>query len=127
MNGGTGDRIELAAMRFEGHHGVSEMERASPQPFEVDVTLDLDLASAGELDDLAETVDYAALYRQVREIVEATSFNLLEALAEAIAVEILAAHPLVDAVDVRIHKPNVQLGGPVGRAGVAIHRRRPSG
>ena len=125
MSAWGGDRIELAGMRFEGHHGVTEEERASRQPFEVDVTVGLDLVSAGETDDLSRTLDYAALYRQVREIVEATSFNLLEALAEAIAGEILSAWPLAAEVDVRIHKPEVDLGGPVGRAGVAIHRARP--
>lgn len=123
---GTDDQIELAGMRFDGHHGVTEEERSLAQPFEVDVRLSVDLAAAGETDDLARTVDYAAVYRRVREIVEATSFNLLEALAEAIAAELLSAHPSVDDIDVRIHKPKVDLGGPVSRAGVAIHRRRPA-
>jgi dihydroneopterin aldolase len=123
MSTWRGDRIELAGLRFDGHHGVTEQERAMAQAFEVDVTLGVALAPAGEADDLALTIDYAAVYRQVREIVEATSFKLLEALAEAIAAELLAAHPIATEVEVRIHKPNVDLGGPVGRAGVAIHRR----
>jgi dihydroneopterin aldolase len=124
MSAWTGDRIELVGLRVDGHHGVTERERAAAQPFEVDVTLGVALAPAGHADDLSMTIDYAAVYRQVREIVEATSFKLLEALAEAIAAELLSAHPLATDVEVRIRKPNVDLGGPIARAGVAIRRRR---
>lgn len=121
------DRIHLGAMVFQGHHGYSEEEREQPQPFEVDVLLSLDLAPAGGTDDLAMTVDYAVVYRLVREVVESTSFRLLETLAEAIAQEVLSGHARVDAVEVRVRKPRVQLGGPIGRAGVEIHRRRAGG
>ena len=45
------DRILLSRMRFEGRHGVTDEERAEPQPFEVDVELELDLQPAGIDDD----------------------------------------------------------------------------
>jgi len=118
------DRIELAGMRFDGHHGHADEERARSQPFDVDVTLAVDLAPAGTADDLELTVDYAAVYRLAREVVESTSFQLIEALAEAIAHAILTRYPLVEAITVRIHKPEVDLGGPVRRAGVVLERRR---
>ena len=51
------DRILLSRMRFDGRHGVSDEERATPQPFEVDVELYLDLQPAGIDDDLTKTVD----------------------------------------------------------------------
>ena len=41
------DQIELRAMRFAGRHGVLPFEAEQPQPFEVDVVLELDLAPAG--------------------------------------------------------------------------------
>ena len=34
------DRITLQAMRFEGHHGVSDEERLFPQELEVDLVVD---------------------------------------------------------------------------------------
>ena len=40
------DRILLSQMRFDGRHGVSDEERATVQPFEVDVELYLDLQRA---------------------------------------------------------------------------------
>jgi dihydroneopterin aldolase len=100
-------------------------EQAQPQPFEVDVELLLNLQPAGVDDDLAQTVDYARVYETCRQIVESTRFHLIEALAEAIAHEVLADFA-VSEVWVRVRKPAVRLGGPLRSAGVEIRRRRPS-
>ena len=124
-DGHVSDRIFLEAMVLRGTHGVFPEEQASPQPFEVDVDLALNLQPAGLSDDLAQTIDYAAVYDACRQIVESTRFNLIEALAEAIAHELLANYP-ADEVTVRIRKPAVKLSGPFRSAGVEIHRRRTS-
>jgi dihydroneopterin aldolase len=117
------DRIVLRNIQLEGRHGWHEHEQEVPQPFEVDVELSLDLAPAGIADDLALTVDYGDVFEVVRRNVETASFRLLEALAEAIGREILAAFP-VEEVVIRVRKPAVDLGGPLDHAGVEIRRRR---
>jgi dihydroneopterin aldolase len=118
------DRIVLAGMTFQARHGVLEWEKAQAQRFEVDVELVLDVQPAGLDDDLTRTVDYRAVYGEVRQIVESTTFHLIEALAEAIAHEVLAEQPLVDEVVVRVRKPEVRLDGPLDHAGVEIRRVR---
>ncbi len=118
------DRIDLHNMVFEGRHGYYEHEQATVQPFEVDVELRLNLQPAGVDDDLEKSVDYAKVYAVARQIVESTTFRLLEALAEAIGHEVLTGFPAVDEVGVRIRKPKVKLGGPLDYAGVEIWRRR---
>jgi dihydroneopterin aldolase len=117
------DRIILDSMVFQGTHGVMEVEQLTPQPFEVDVELALNLQPAGLADDLAQTIDYSQVFDTCRQIVESTRFDLLEALAEAIAQELLAGFP-VDEVTIRLRKPKVKLGGTLRSAGVEIHRRR---
>jgi dihydroneopterin aldolase len=117
------DRIVLRNIRAEGRHGVYEHELAAPQPFEVDVELVLDLQPAGLHDELERTVDYGRVDAIVRRIIESTSFQLLEAIAEAIAHEILAEFD-VEELGVRVRKPAVKLGGPIDYAGVEIWRRR---
>jgi dihydroneopterin aldolase len=113
-------------MQFQGRHGYYDHELTTPQPFEVDVELMLNLQPAGLDDDLTKSVDYAEVYKATRQIVESTSFRLLEALAEAIGHELLADFPIGE-VGVRIRKPQVELGGPLDHAGVEIWRRRPGG
>ena len=117
------DRIILDGMEFEGTHGVYPEEQTTPQPFEVDVELARNLQPAGLADDLGQTIDYARVFDTCRQIVESTRFNLVEALAEAIAHELLAEFP-ADEVTVRVRKPAVQLGGRLHRVGIEIRRRR---
>jgi dihydroneopterin aldolase len=112
-------------MRFQGRHGYYDHEMATPQPFEVDVELVLDLQAAGVDDDLERSVDYGKVYAAVRQIVESTSYRLLEALAEAISHEVLVDFN-VGEVTVRVRKPEVKLGGPLDYAGVEIQRQRPT-
>jgi dihydroneopterin aldolase len=118
------DRILLSDMRFEGKHGYHDWEQRESQPFEVDVELVMNLQPAGIDDDLVKTVDYGRVYEIARQIVESTTFRLLEALAEAISHEVLSDFPAVDEVGVRVRKPKVRLAGPLAYAGVEIWRRR---
>src|SRR3954447_11487908 len=117
------DRIVLASMQFEGRHGVYDWEQLNAQPFEVDVELAVDLQPAGIDDDLDKTIDYGKVYEAVRQIVESTSYKLLEALVEATRHELVADFPIAEVV-VRLRKPAVQLGGPLDYAGVEIRRQR---
>ena len=111
-------------MRFQGRHGVLEWEQRTPQAFEVDVELTKNLQRAGVDDDLEQTVDYGKVFDAVRQIVESTSYRLLEALAEAISHELLTDFP-IEEVAVRVRKPEVKLSGPLDYAGVEIRRQRP--
>ncbi|HEX5466153.1 MAG TPA: dihydroneopterin aldolase [Candidatus Limnocylindrales bacterium] len=120
------DRIVLHRMRFSGRHGQTPEERAVPQPFEVDVELATNLQPAGVDDDLALTVDYARVFEICRELVEATNFKLLEAIAEGIAHEILREFP-VSEVTVRVRKMKPPISGRLDWAGVEILRTRTLG
>jgi len=111
-------------MVFHGRHGWYDHELRNPQPFEVDLDVRLNLQPAGVEDDLERTVDYGRAFEATRQIVESTTFRLLEALAEAISHEILAEFPTIDEVGVRVSKPQVALGGRLDWAGVEIWRRR---
>ena len=117
------DRIVLRNMRFNGRHGYYDHELENPQPFEVDVELVLNLQPAGVDDDLAKSVDYGRVYAISRQIVESTTYRLLEGIAEAISHEILTEFEVIE-VGVRVRKPAVQLGGPLDYAAVEIWRRR---
>jgi dihydroneopterin aldolase len=121
----TSDEILLEGMRFYAYHGVNPEERALGQRFTVDVTLAVDLRRAGQSDNLADTVSYSAVYKLVRGIVEGEPRDLIEAVAEAIAVEILTNFPTVQSVSVTVRKPEVPMkGSMLDAAGVRITRSR---
>ena len=120
------DRIVLKGMKFRGRHGLTDEERAVPQAFEVDVELLTNLQPAGVEDDIERTVDYAQVFEICRELVEATNFKLLEAMAEGIAHEILMAVPVAE-VGVRVRKLKVPVPGRLDHAGVEIWRARSAG
>ena len=120
------DRLSLLGMRFEGRHGVLPEEKVRPQPFEVDLVLHADLSPAAESDRLDATVDYASLFALVRSIVEDRSFDLIEALAGAIARAALGATDpaLVDRIEVRVRKPKAPIDGTFDTVEVALSRGR---
>lgn len=119
------DTIELRGLTFYGYHGAFAEEQRLGQRFVVDVRLGLDLAEAGRLDDLTRTVDYGKVAGTVRSIVEGPPFRLIEALAEALAGAILADHPPVQEIVVRVEKPSAPVAAaPSGLVAVEIRRRR---
>jgi dihydroneopterin aldolase len=118
------DRIVLHNMVFQGRHGVLEIEQRESQPFQVDVELVMNLQPAAVDDDLAKSVDYSVVFDATRQIVESTSFRLLEALAEAIAHELLVDFPPVQEVGIRVRKPQAPIDGTFDYAGVEIWRQR---
>ncbi len=117
------DQIVLRGVSAKGFHGVLEAERREGQEFVVDVVMDVDLAPAGESDDLADTVSYAEVAGDVVALVEGEPLDLIEALAERIAAAVLA-RPLVDAVQVVVHKPQAPVGHPFQDVQVRIRRER---
>jgi dihydroneopterin aldolase len=118
------DRIVLAGMVFLARHGVNDREKVEEQRFEVDVELELDTRAAAARDDLTKTVDYRGVYELTRQVIEETTLELVESLAEAVAAKMLAGNDMVEAVVVRVRKPDVDLGGPIDSAGVEIRRLR---
>lgn len=102
------DLLRINGMRFDGHHGVLEEERARPRPFEVDVEVVYDQRAAAASDDLASAVDVREVGRLVREVIGGESCALIETLAQRVADRLLEI-PLVEEVAVRVRKPRAFL------------------
>lgn len=83
------DRLLLQGMVFFGRHGARPAERDLGARFQVDVTLEADLAAARRSDRLEDTINYSDVHKLVQREVEGEPCNLLEALAERIAGRIL--------------------------------------
>lgn len=119
------DLIELRGLRIIGVHGLLATEQTMPQPFEVDIDIELDLRTAGGTDSLADTVDYGAVAEAVTAAVAGPPAALLEHLAERIARDAMTAcvGVRISAVTVAVRKLRPPVSVDLASAGVRIRRR----
>ena len=114
--------IELAGLELYGYHGVNPEERRDGQLFVFDVWLEVP-DGTGSADRIEDTIDYREVAALVRDVSDGRQFQLLEALASALAEALLARFP-VDAARVRVRKPQVRLDPPVDYSAVTAERLR---
>jgi dihydroneopterin aldolase len=116
------ETIRLEGLRFFAVIGDLPHERSSPQPIEVDLEVEADLARAAASDRLADGVDYRDLYRAAAGALEGGDPpHLIEALCERIAGRVLAVRG-VERVVVRCRKPWAALPGPADHVEIEIER-----
>jgi dihydroneopterin aldolase len=117
------DRIALRGLRVRGRHGVLAEERRNGQVFVVDAVLGVDTRPAAATDDLALTVDYAALAGRLADVVAGEPVDLLETLAARLA-DVCLAEARVEEAEVTVHKPQAPVGLPFADVSVTVVRRR---
>ena len=105
-------RLFLSGIRAEGRHGARPGEKDEPQPFVVDLDLEVEPRD----DSIEATADYREITDAVRGIIELESFDLIESMADAIARRIASISQVASATAV-VHKPNA--AGRLGIDGVA--------
>ena len=120
------DRILLQGMQFYAYHGVNPEEKASGQRFQVDLEAELDLEEAGRTDDLNHTVNYAHLYRTVKEVMDgAAAKPPWSPWPRRLPTLSLDRFP-IQAVRVKVTKASPPIKGAiVSGAAVEIYRTRP--
>ena len=112
--------VELRGLRVFGYHGAYPEEQERGQHFLFDV--ELEVGDRGADDRLAGAIDYAEVARAVARLSDERRFDLLEALASAVADDLLARFEPAR-VRVRVRKPEVRPGGlEVEHAAVTVER-----
>jgi dihydroneopterin aldolase len=114
--------IEIYGLEIFGFHGALPEERERGQPFLFDITLMAHDAGV-RTDKLSDTIDYTQVVACVEEIASGSRFNLIEALAAAIA-DVLVSRFDVSRARVRVRKPEVQLDHPVEFTAATVERGR---
>jgi len=112
--------IDVQGLEVLGFHGALEEEQRAGQRFFFDVQLVAHDAGI-RTDQLADTVDYTAVVSRVRAVSDGRRFNLIEALAAAVADDLVEHFP-VSRVRVRVRKPEVKLEAPVEYTAATVER-----
>ena len=116
------DAIRLQGLRVLAYCGVLPEELDRRQPFEVDLTVETDLTSAGRSDALEDTIDYGALADAVVALADTRRYSLLERFATDIAEVVLATDDRITAVGVDLDKVRPPVPHELDRSGVSIRR-----
>ncbi|SHE46593.1 dihydroneopterin aldolase [Alkalibacter saccharofermentans] len=118
------DKIIMKNMAFFARHGVMDEEKRLGQRFYVDVTLYLDLKEAGITDDLTKTAHYGRIYNKIKDQIENKRYDLIEALAENICLEVLQNFNLIQKMKVQVKKPEAPVEGIFDYMAVEVTRER---
>jgi FolB domain-containing protein len=116
------DQVIIKDLVARGIIGINAWEREKPQEILINIILFTDLSSAGESDNLAESIDYSRIAKRALQHAETAKRLTVEALAADIAKLCLEERGVLK-VRVRVEKPGaVRFSGSVG---VEIERERP--
>ena len=87
--GGGSDRIHIEGLEVWARIGVPDEERAAAQRLVFNITFWPTQPKEGLHDDVARTVDYAAVCAETKRFVLARSDRLIETLADAVAMRLV--------------------------------------
>ncbi|HKI62095.1 MAG TPA: dihydroneopterin aldolase [Mariprofundaceae bacterium] len=79
------DLVLIEGLEIRTVIGIYDWEREIRQTVRLDLEMSWDISRAGKSDDIADTLDYKAVSKRLIAFVEASSFGLIEALAEQCA------------------------------------------
>lgn len=113
------DVIEVRGLTVDVIVGIYNRERVAAQPLRVDVALFLDTRGAAVAGKLAQTVNYGRLLGELRFLLEACRFELLESAAEAVCRYVLAP-PTADAPRAQVRAATVRVTKPQALGGHAV-------
>ena len=118
--------LKLNSLHFKARHGVLPQERVVGGDFLVDLSLEIADTDAHDAlchDALEATVNYAEIYRKVKEEMDIPS-ALIEHVAGRIAQHLMKQFADISAVRVRVTKLNPPMGAQCAGAGVEIEMAR---
>ena len=83
------DKIFIHALKTEAIIGIFDWERQVKQTVIVDIEISADITKAALSDSIEDTLNYKRIAKRVLAFVEASTFHLVETLAEHIAMLLL--------------------------------------
>lgn len=118
------DIINIENLRVYAYHGVFDFEKEKGQDFYISASIFLDLYKAAASDLVDNTINYADVCADISELVRTNKFDLIETVAEKIAVMILNKYKEVGEIIITVSKPNAPVDMEFENISVTIKRKR---
>lgn len=118
------DCIKIEELKIYGNHGVFDFEKENGQNFYVNAKVYTNTQLAGLTDDLNKSVSYVDVIEDIVDIVKNNTFDLIETVAENIAIAILNKYSLVQEVSVQVRKPEAPIDHAFASVSVTVNRKR---
>ena len=120
-------KILIKDLVLYGYHGVRDLEKKDGQYFIFNITIYINDTGLEESDDLADTLSYSEVIKEVKEINKTKRCDLLETLCRVMTGAIMDMSSLVEKVDIRIEKPDPPIDEKLGSVGVEYTSSRLGG
>ncbi len=97
--------IFIRDLIVNGHHGMSELEKSQLQKFKINLEITYDMRQAQLSDNVKDAVNWSELKDKAINVIETTSFNLMEALIDKLASTLMedqritSLHARIDKID----------------------------
>ena len=112
--------IRIEKLRFRAFHGVLPQERSVGGDFVVTLRVGYPFETAMQSDNVADTLDYSAVYKTIRYEMAQPS-QLLEHVAGRIVKTLLRDFPQITSIDLWLTKVTPPMGADCEGAGVELH------
>lgn len=116
-------RIILNNLRFYSYHGVLPQENAVGDWYTINLRLTLNDETALQTDNIADTVNYADVYEEVK-LQMAQPSRLIEHLCGKISNRLFARFPLVTEIQISIVKQNPPMSADCDGCGIEVTMKR---
>ncbi len=118
------EKIHIKGLEVFAYHGVNPEEKQNGQRFVLDITLHANLNQAMATDDLAHTVNYAAVRKCITATMTEKSYDLIERAASVVADAVLEQFSAVQKIDVLLKKPEAPMNAVFDYVAVEISKER---
>ena len=114
--------VRVIGIRSYAFHGCLKEETQIGGDFETDVVMQCDFEESAQTDDLTKTINYVDVNRIVVEEM-AIRADLIETVGRRIVNRLKQEIPMIEKVEVTIHKINPPLNGDVKEVSITIKDR----
>ena len=103
------DQIKIDNLKIFAHHGVFDFEKEKGQNFYINAILYINLHKAGCSDDLNESTNYGEVCQFISDSMQKKTYNLIEAVAENLAKDLLIQFSKIVSLELEIRKPQAPI------------------